>query len=113
MYDQKKAVEAAKSGAKKYAAPSLDYLRQFAGIDCGSRDVEGNAKVVEIIDGMLSQIQGIKIEHHFFEGYGINIVAKLTPENPTGKIILNAHTDTVSKKGPTDEFPFHIDGDTA
>ena len=40
MYDQKKAVEAAKSGAKKYAAPSLDYLRQFAGIDCGSRDVE-------------------------------------------------------------------------
>lgn len=113
MYDQKKAVEAAKSGAKKYAAPGLDYLRQFAGIDCGSRDVEGNAKVVEIIDGMLSQIEGIKIEHHFFEGYGINIVAKLTPENPTGKIILNAHTDTVFKKGQTEEFPFRIDGDTA
>ena len=112
--DNKQAViEAATAGAKKYADEQLDLLRQFACIDCGSRNEEGNRRVVEILDRLLETIDGIEIEHRYFEGYGINIIARLRPENPTGKIILNAHTDTVFKPGDAEKYPFHIDGDTA
>ena len=52
--DNKQAViEAATAGAKKYADEQLDLLRQFAGIDCGSRNEEGNRRVVEILDRLL------------------------------------------------------------
>lgn len=105
-------IAAATKGATKYAPIELELLKKFATIDSGSRDEEGNKKVVEIIDGLLNEIEGIKIEHLYFEGYGINIVAKLTPENPDGKIILNAHTDTVFKPGDTKKYPWRIEGDT-
>ena len=75
--DNKQAViEAATAGAKKYADEQLDLLRQFAGIDCGSRNEEGNRRVVEILDRLLETIDGIEIEHRYFEGYGINIIAR-------------------------------------
>lgn len=106
-------LKAAREGAAKYAQEQFDVLRQFCAIDCGSCNEEGNAKVVEIIDGLLNKIEGIQIEHQHFPGYGTNIVAKLTPANPTGKIILNAHTDTVFKPGDVEKYPLRIEGDTA
>ncbi len=111
--DNREILAARERGAEKYKEEVLDTLRTFAGIDCGSRDVEGNRKVVEIVDSFLRKIDGIKIEHFFHEGYGTNIVAKLTPPNAKGKIILNAHMDTVFKQGMTREHPFRIEGDTA
>ncbi len=111
--DKERIVEAARRGAEKYADVCFDYLRQFAAIDCGTGDIEGNRKVVRMVDEMLSKIDGIKIEHFFYEGYGTNIVAKLTPPDPKGKIILNAHMDTVFKKGMTAEHPFRVEGDIA
>lgn len=112
-YSQDAILKAAREGAAKYAQEQFDVLRQFCAIDCGSCNEEGNAKVVEIIDGLLKKIDGIQIEHHYFPGYGTNIVAKLTPEHPTGKIILNAHTDTVFKPGDVEKYPLRIEGDTA
>ena len=82
MYDRDKLIAVATDGAKKYKDISLEYLKRFAAIDCGSKNVEGNAKVVKIVEEMLRQIEGIDIKEYFFEGYGTNIVAKLTPENP-------------------------------
>ena len=111
--DKERIVEAARRGAEKYADVCFDYLRQFAAIDCGTGDIEGNRKVVRMVDEMLSKIDGIKIEHFFYEGYGTNIAAKLTPPDPKGKIILNAHMDTVFKKGMTAEHPFRVEGDIA
>ena len=75
-------LKAAAEGAAKYEAEQFEVLKKFCSIDCGSRDEEGNAKIVEIVDGLLKEIKGIDIQHHYFEGYGINIVARLKPENP-------------------------------
>ena len=102
-------LKAAAEGAAKYEAEQFEVLKKFCSIDCGSRDEEGNAKIVEIVDGLLKEIKGIDIQHHYFEGYGINIVARLKPENPDGKIVLNAHLDTVFHRGDTEKYPFRLD----
>ena len=47
----------------------------------------------------------------FFEGTGTHVIAKLRPENPDGKIVLNAHLDTVFPVGYAEKFPPHIDED--
>lgn len=111
-FSQEAVLTAAREGARKYASEQLEVLCRLCAIDCGSRNEEGNARVVEIIDGLLSKIEGIGIEHHYAPGYGTHIVAKLTPEHPTGKIILNAHTDTVFKPGDAAKYPPHTEGDT-
>ena len=101
LTNQEQVLAAARAGAKKYAAEQLELLRKFSAIDCGSRDEEGNLKVVEILEDLLRTIPGITLERRYFEGYGINLIARLKPGNPDGKIILNAHTDTVFHRGDT------------
>lgn len=106
-------VRIARDGAKRYFAEQVEILKQFSAIDSGTQNIEGNKKVVEVIDSMLRGIDGIKIEHRHFDGYGDNIVAKLTPTSPAGKIIINAHTDTVFKEGDCAAHPFRTEGDRA
>ena len=111
--DLEQVVAIARKGAAAAVEEQLKTLKQFAQIDCGTGDEEGNARVVEIIDRQLKAIKGIEITHHYAEGYGIHIVARLKPENPEGKILLSAHTDTVFHRGDTAAHPYHEDGDTA
>ena len=113
LTNQEQVLAAARAGAKKYAAEQLELLRKFSAIDCGSRDEEGHLKGVEILEDLLRTIPGITLERRYFEGYGINLIARLKPENPDGKIILNAHTDTVFHRGDTEKYPMRIEGDTA
>ncbi|QUO22031.1 M20/M25/M40 family metallo-hydrolase [Clostridiaceae bacterium Marseille-Q4143] len=113
MLKKEDIVSAAKEGAFQYADEQLDILKRFAAIDCGSQDEEGNEKVVAIINELLEQIEGIEIEKRYYPGYGTNIIARLTPEQSEGKIILNAHMDTVFHREDAAKHPFHIDGDTA
>lgn len=108
-----KIAQAARSGAAKYADEELKMLKTFSAIDCGTGDLEGNAKVVAIVDNLLRHINGIKIEHVDDPEYGTHIVAKLTPANPSGRIIVNAHLDTVFHPGDAAKYPFRIEGDTA
>ena len=91
----------------------FELLKELTSIDCGTKNVEGNAQVVEIMDRLLSRIEGIQIDHRFFEGYGMNIAARVTAGNPNGTIILNGHMDTVFRKGDAARHPFHIAGDRA
>ena len=58
-YTTESILAAAEKGARQYAEEQFEVLRTFSTIDCGSRDEEGNKKVVEIIDGLLRQIDGI------------------------------------------------------
>lgn len=105
-------VSAAKAGAEKSFEAQMDLLRQFSGINCGSRNVEGNQKVVALVDRVLEEI-GADVEHIESEEYGTYIVARLRPKHPDGKIILNAHLDTAFFDDRVEDHPFHIEGDYA
>lgn len=85
--DPEQVVAAARKGAAEAQRQQIEIIKQFAAIDCGTGDEEGNARVVEIIDRQLKLIKGIEITHHYAEGYGIHIVARLKPEKPEGKIL--------------------------
>ena len=61
---------------------------------------------------MLEEI-GADIEHIDSEEYGTYIVARLKPESPDGKIILNAHLDSAFFDDRVEDHPFHIDGEYA
>ena len=113
MHDEQKVVEVARKGAAACEAAEIQTLKDFAAIDCGSQNEAGIKQAVAIVDGMLNKIKGIKITHKNFPGYGDVVVAKLTPEHPEGKIVLNAHTDTVFKVGDAAKYPYHEEGDKA
>lgn len=106
-------INTATEGATQSFAEQVDALKRFAAIDCGTYDEEGIAQAVEVAKTELAKIPGIQIKEVYLKGLGKEIIAKLTPENPQGKILLNAHLDTVFHKGDTARHPFHAEGDTA
>lgn len=112
-YQAKEVIAATGHDVEAYAAEALELLKEFSTIDCGTGDVAGNARVVEILDQLLSRIEGIQIEHVEFEGYGKNILARVNPGNPNGKIVLNGHMDTVFEQGDAAAHPFRVEGDRA
>lgn len=105
-------VKIAESGSQKYNARQMELLRQFASIDFGTNDEEGNAEVVKIVAQDLAGL-GANCEFIHTPGLGTHVVARLKPENPTGKIIINSHLDTVFHRGDTQKHPFRIEGDWA
>ena len=111
-FTRQEILEAAKKGAANAFDGQVDLLRRMCSIDCGTGDIEGNTKIVEIVLELLSSIDGLEIEVVETEGLGKHVVARLKPENPDGKLIFSAHLDTVFKPGDAAAHPFKIDGDT-
>ncbi|MBS4959791.1 MAG: M20/M25/M40 family metallo-hydrolase [Clostridiales bacterium] len=104
--------EKAAQGAEKYFYEQVEYLKTFCGIDCGTWNEKGNAQVVQIIENLLKSM-GCDVQRVYEKGLGTHLVGKLTPSSPEGKIVLNAHIDTVFGEGLTAEHPFYIEGDYA
>ncbi len=104
-------VKKIKEMAEAYLPAQTDLLMRFCALDSESNYVEGNRQVVDIAEEVLGTIPGIEISEMFFEGTGTHVIAKLRPENPDGKIVLNAHLDTVFPVGYAEKFPPHIDED--
>ena len=102
-------VEKIRESAAACLDEQVELLKTFAGIDCETNDVEGNRKVVDIVKNILSDIDGIDIKEIFFEGTGAHVVARIVPENPDGKIVINCHLDTVFPKGFTEKNPPFVD----
>lgn len=105
-------LKTAKNGAEKYFNNQMELLEKFSGIDCGTWNIEGNKKVTELICAILEDM-GADIKLYYDETVGNHIVASIKPENTTGTIILNAHTDTVFGEGFTEKHPFRIEGNYA
>lgn len=97
--------------SEKYLDDQVELLKQFAEIDCESKNVEGNRKVVDIARKILSNIAGIEMEEIFFDGTGTHLIARIKPENPNGKIVLNAHLDTVFPAGFAEKYPPYVDNE--
>lgn len=105
-------LKTAKDGAEKYFNNQMELLEKFSGIDCGTWNIEGNKKVTELICAILEDM-GADIKLYYDETVGNHIIASIKPENATGTIILNAHTDTVFGEGFTEKHPFRIEGNYA
>lgn len=107
---QEKLLAAAKEGARRYNQVQLELLRRFSQIDCGTGDEEGNKRVVELVAAFLEE-GGIPWEQIHYPGVGSHVVARLTPKEPDGKILINCHLDTVFHLGDAEKHPFRQEGD--
>lgn len=105
--------EIALSEAEKCLDSQLLFLKNVASVDCGTQNLAGNEKVVGFVEAELKKIEGIEIRRYNMPDYGIDIAAKLPCKNPTEKIILNAHTDTVFTPGTAENVPFRIENGRA
>lgn len=112
--DSSTIVQVAKKGAEQSFDAQMELLKQFCSVNCGTRNREGNKKVVELVDAVLKEI-GAEVEHIETEEFGTHIAARVAPENPDGKIILAAHLDTAffGDTVKVEDHPFHIDGEYA
>ncbi len=110
---QESVLQAARAGACAQAAEQIEILRALSAIDSGSRYEPGNLQVVELVEGLLRKIPGIATQRHYSPGVGTHLVARLRPENPRGKILLNAHLDTVFQTGDAARHPWRVEGDRA
>lgn len=103
-------LEKIKEAAGKYAPHQLSLLQRFAEMDSETNDIEANRKVVEVIKEELHALD-VKVEERFFPGVGTHVIARITPPEKKGKIILNSHLDTVFPKGYAKKHPWHREGD--
>ena len=81
--------------AEVYLQEQVDLLMRFTSVDSESNYVEGNRQVIDMARAVLETIPGVTMEEMFFEGCGTHLIARIKPEHPEGKIILNSHMDTV------------------
>jgi glutamate carboxypeptidase len=102
--------------------PYLDTLRELVSIESGSSDVEGLARIADLIAGRLRALGGTV---EFVEApadmvrfvntpsqTGKAIVARFTGTG-SARILLLAHMDTVYPRGMLEKQPFRIEGDRA
>lgn len=92
----------------EYKDEEIELLRRLCTIDCGTCNIEGNSQVISVLSDFFT---AANIEHETVDAgkFGRHFVARIRPENPRGKIILNAHIDTVFKPGDTKINEFCID----
>lgn len=100
----------------------LDTLRQLVSIESGSADVEGLARIADLIAGRLRALGGeVEIvdppsDMVRFENTpprtGGSVVGRFRGRG-TARILLLAHMDTVYPRGMLAKQPFRLDGDRA
>ena len=78
----------------------LEAIKALASVDCGTGNLEGNAKVVEIMDALLGEIPGISIRH-IQTSLGTMVVATLNEGSPNGKILLNVRATSATVSAPS------------
>ena len=111
------------AAAKRQAAPLLDTLKELVAIESGSRDLEGLARLADLVAGRLRALGGevevvdasAAIDRRTGDapdrvGQAVRATFKGTG---TRKILLIAHMDTVYQRGMAARQPFRTDGDRA
>ena len=111
-----------KQKADAAVAPLLDTLKTYVGIESGSRDLEGLAKLGDVIAAELKDL-GMQVEiiptkapesHPQLKGATLgSIIYARKMGTGKKKILLIAHRDTVYSKGMGVKQPFRIDGNRA
>ena len=97
--------------SEAYLNEQLEMLEALVNIDSGTGNMAGNKKIVSILNKKLKSI-GARVEIKS-DKYGSHIIAKINKDNPNGKVLICAHSDTVFKEGDVKAHPFRIEGDHA
>jgi glutamate carboxypeptidase len=110
------------AAAKREKAPLLDTLKDLVSIESGSRDLEGLARLADLIASRLKALGGevelVDVNADIYrmedtpERVG-QVVRATFKGTGTSKILLIAHRDTVYLKGMAEKQPFRIEGDKA
>lgn len=96
--------------ASTYLPAQVQLLLDLASFDSETHCVEGNQRVIQIIREHLDALSP-EYEEITYEQVGTHLIAKIRPENPTGRILLNSHLDTVFPIGFAEANPPHIEDD--
>lgn len=119
---QAPAPQTVQARANEQVAPLLDSLKALVAIESGSRDLEGLARLAELVAARL-QAAGMQVQtlptqapgfHPQLKGAKLGSMVYGT-RTGTGqrKVLLIAHMDTVYPRGMVAKQPFRIDGDKA
>ncbi len=88
----------------------IESLRELVGIETGSADAEGLAKMATLLDNRLKAL-GFKTERRASAvGAKADIVVGTLAGSGRKKIMLQAHMDTVYERGILQSQPYKIDG---
>jgi glutamate carboxypeptidase len=88
----------------------IDSLKELVGIETGSADVEGLAKMATLLDDRLKAL-GFKTERRKSTvGAGADIVIGTLAGSGKKRIMLQAHMDTVYERGILQSQPCKLDG---
>jgi glutamate carboxypeptidase len=111
------------AAARREKAPLLDTLRDLVSVESGSRDLEGLARLADLVAGRLRALGGevelvdvSSADMYRMEdtpdrvGQAVRATFRGTG---TRKVLLIAHMDTVYLKGMAERQPFRVDGDRA
>ena len=116
------AQEAVLAAAKREAAPLLDTLKELVSVESGSRDLEGLARLADLVAGRLRALGGevelVDVGTGMYRmgdtpdrvGQAVRATFRGTG---TRKVLLIAHMDTVYLRGMAERQPFRVDGDRA
>jgi glutamate carboxypeptidase len=114
--------QSVKQKADAAVTPLLETLKTYVGIESGSRDLEGLAKLGDVIAAELKDL-GMQVEviptkapdtHPQLKGATLgSIIYARKMGTGKKKILLIAHRDTVYSKGMGVKQPFRIDGNRA
>jgi glutamate carboxypeptidase len=108
------------AAATREKAPLLDTLRDLVSIESGSRDLEGLARLADLIASRLRALGGeVELVDMSTDVYRMEdtpdrigqAVRATFRSTGTRKILLIAHMDTVYLRGMAERQPFRIDGD--
>jgi glutamate carboxypeptidase len=88
----------------------IESLKELVGIETGSADAEGLAKMATLLDNRLRAL-GFKTERRkSMVGAGADIVVGTLAGSGKKKIMLQAHMDTVYERGILQSQPYKVDG---
>ena len=100
-------------GAAAQMPNLMTLLEKVCSVDSCSGDVEGNGKVIALLEPLLAEL-GAEVEKVVEPDLGTHIIARVRPQGPAkGRVLLVAHLDNVFAAGLVAKHPFHIEGDWA
>ncbi|MDO4197924.1 MAG: M20/M25/M40 family metallo-hydrolase [Erysipelotrichaceae bacterium] len=102
---EKELLELIDKETDKYHKEEIETLLKLCSIDSGSKDKEGIIKVIDTIASLFKDIP-VNIERIETDN-GENLIIRFN-KGKGHKIILNAHMDTVFKKGDVISYPSYI-----